>query len=316
MLLPACSSIGSEAIKAETEVASPAEQSIPSVQPTYITVPTSVASSTPAPTSQPSLALTLSSLELVELPLAELSADAQDFVESREGGWGVAVIVPSQHAIYTANGDQLMSMASVVKVAIMVTVMDNAIREDRQLTDRELELLSPMITASDNDATHVLWYEIGGGAMVETYLRSIGITDVIPSSGDTWGDSLASAKAVAMLFAQLAFGEILDEPRRELALGLLADVIPSQRWGVTAGIPEQRPPKTVIGLKDGWYPDEYGWLVNSAGILIPGDDRPAYTIAVLTREQPSWEYGIATIEGVAERVHTALHGDGASVVSR
>jgi hypothetical protein len=175
------------------------------------------------------------------------------------------------------------------------------------LTDREVALMRPMITASDNYATTVLWDELGGGSAVETYLRSIGILDIVPNAADSWGASRASAKAVATLFAKLAFGEIPDQANRGLAVALLSEVIPSQQWGVTAGVPGETPSGTIIGLKDGWYPAGYGWWVNSAGMLIPGDDRPAYTIAVLTRGQPTWEYGIATIEGVAKRVHTALH---------
>jgi hypothetical protein len=68
------------------------------------------------------------------------------------------------------------------------------------------------------------------------------------------------------------------------------------------------PEGTIIGLKDGWYPAGYAWWVNSAGILIPGDNHAGYTIAILTRGQPTWEYGIETIEGIAGPVHTALHG--------
>ncbi|MBI4302416.1 MAG: serine hydrolase, partial [Chloroflexi bacterium] len=201
-----------------------------------------------------------------------------------------------------------MSMASVIKVAVMLTTMDQAIREERDLTSWELQQLRPMITESDNDATTALWDELGGGAAIEAYLRSIGVTDIVPNSSDYWGASRASAKAVALLFAKIAFSDILDQPKRQLALELLSEVIPSQRWGVTAGVPDEQPPGTVIGLKDGWYPARYAWWVNSAGILVPGDARPAYAIAVLTRGQPSWEYGIETIEGVAERIYTALNG--------
>ena len=252
---------------------------------------------------------TTTTLELAERPLAELSIDAQEFLEGREGKWGVAVVVPSHRRIYAANGDQLMPMASIAKVAIMLTTMDRAVQDNRDITERDLELLRPMITESDNDAADLLWKELGGGAALEAYLRSEGIIDIVADTGDYWGASRASAKSAALLFAKIAFGETLEQPWRDLAFDLLSSVIPSQRWGVTAGMPSEWPSGTVIGLKNGWYPADYDdWWVNSAGMIIPGGDRPAYTIAVLTTEQPSWEYGIATIEGVAERVHVALQG--------
>lgn len=246
-------------------------------------------------------------LAFQERPLEELSPDAQAFLEGRSGKWGVAVVVPSQKTIYTYNGDELSPMASVAKVAIMLTTMDRAISEGRDLTDRELRLLRPMITQSDNDAADILWSDLGGGSAVEAYLRSIGITDIVPNQSDAWGASRASAKAVALLLADVAFGDILDQPMRDLAMELLSDVIPSQRWGVTAGTASEPPAGTVIGVKDGWYPAKYAWWVNSTGMLIPADGRPPYTIAVLSRGQPSMEYGIATIEGVAQPVHDALH---------
>ncbi|MBI2908006.1 MAG: serine hydrolase [Chloroflexi bacterium] len=248
-------------------------------------------------------------LDFKERPLRDLSAEAQSFLDSRDGKWGVAVVVPSQGVMYTANGDELTPMASVVKVAIMLATMDRAMKEGRNLTKRELQLLRPMITQSDNDSATALWDELGGGAAVTAYVNSLGISDFVPNPWDAWGASRASAKGLASLFAQLAFGNILNEPMREIALELLSNVTPSQRWGVAAGTSSDPPPGTVIGLKDGWYPARYAWWVNSAGMLLPGDDRPPYTIAVLTRGSPSLEYGIATIEGVAQMVHAELHCD-------
>jgi hypothetical protein len=249
---------------------------------------------------------------LADRPLAELSAAAEQFMEGREGRAGAAVLVPGTRSLYSANGDQLMSMASVVKVAILMTVLDRAVREGREVTRGELDLLEPMIQESDNDSTTLLWDQVGGAPAVEAYLRSIGVEDIAPNAQEMWGASRASAKAVAQLFGLIAFGDVLDPARRRLALHLLSGVVPSQRWGVTAGVPDELPAGTVIGLKDGWYPAGFGWWVNSAGMLIPGDDRPPYAIAVLTRGQPTWEYGIATIEGVASRVHDALHSSPAT----
>ena len=130
----------------------------------------------------------------------------------------------------------------------------------------------------------------------------------MPNPTDQWGASRASAKAAALIFAGIAFSDNLTPEHRRLALELLSNVVPDQRWGITAGTPDQPPEGTIIGLKDGWYPAGYGWWVNSAGVIIPANQKPAYAIAVLTRGQPSWEYGIATIEGVAEAVHAGLHG--------
>jgi hypothetical protein len=44
-------------------------------------------------------------------------------------------------------------------------------------------------------------------------------------------------------------------------------------------------------------------------MLLPGNDKPAYMMAVLTGEQPTWEYGIETIETLGRLVHARLHGE-------
>ena len=121
---------------------------------------------------------------------------------------------------------------------------------------------------------------------------------------------MAPAREVAVLVGDLAWGDILDGPMRSTALDLLSRVEPAQRWGVTAGVPDEPPPGTLIGIKDGWVQTDYGWWwVNSAGVVVPSDAHPAYSIAVLSKHQPSMEYGVETIQTIASRVHAALHGE-------
>jgi hypothetical protein len=50
--------------------------------------------------------------------------------------------------------------------------------------------------------------------------------------------------------------------------------------------------------------------VNSLGFVVSADGREYYTIAVLTNLQPTWDIGIATIEGVAERVRESWDSTG------
>jgi hypothetical protein len=86
---------------------------------------------------------------------------------------------------------------------------------------------------------------------------------------------------------------------------MLVSVISSQRWGVPAGADSSG--EEIVGVKDGWYPDDDGWRVNSVGFISPlsPNDVP-YAIAVMTNLQTTQEYGIATIEGLAEPVWTDI----------
>ena len=84
-------------------------------------------------------------------------------------------------------------------------------------------------------------------------------------------------------------------------------VVPEQRWGIADAL-DLAPPNTLVGLKNGWWEDDKGWQLNGAGFVQPGDSRPAYTIAILSRQQPSLSEGLATIEGLARLIHAALLG--------
>lgn len=247
--------------------------------------------------------------DYARLPLSDLSPEGVAYLASRQGTIGVSVVVPPQATVYSWNGEAQFHMASVAKVAIMLTLMNSAMEEGRDLTAEEMSYLRPMITISDNPTASALWNQIGGGEGIEKYLTSIGLVGINPNKDSCWGASYASADAAALLFATLAQGEILNPSMRQIALDLLQQVDPSQTWGVIASAPGVPPEGTILAVKDGWYPADCGWWVNSAGMLLPSNDKPAYTMAVLTGEQSTWEYGIETIEMIGAIVHKQLHGD-------
>ncbi|MBI4495282.1 MAG: serine hydrolase [Chloroflexi bacterium] len=274
--------------------------------------PSAAFAALPTPTSRAALLPTpkpaRGAAALQERPLADLSPAAASYLDARPGSIAVAVVVPRHGAVYTANGEALFPLASVAKVVIMAALLDRASRAGRDLAPEERDLLEPMITVSDNEAATALWADLGGSAGVDAFVRATDLAEIEPSSGPDWGASRASARAVALLLARLVDGELLPEPFRGLALDLLTRVDPAQRWGVGAVASTSLVPPPLVGIKDGWYPDEDGWWVNSAGFVQAAEPVGTYTLAVLTREQPSFEDGVDTIEGLARLVDAALQG--------
>jgi hypothetical protein len=86
----------------------------------------------------------------------------------------------------------------------------------------------------------------------------------------------------------------------------LQKVTPGQRWGITAGTESGERANAAVGLKNGWYPADSGWRINSIGFIVSRDAQQYYSIAVLTNDQPSRSYGIDTIEGVAREIRASL----------
>ena len=282
-----------------------APEAEPTSRPTTAPTPTALPEPTPTPEPQPTGAAP--PIELTEMPLRELSEDAAEYAASLHAPVGIAVVIPGESTVYTANGDELFHMASVVKVPIMLTVMNSAIQEDRALTDYEIRLMESMITLSDNDAATALWHDVGGAVAVETFLNSAG-AGAIEMNSDHWGASFASAQEVASLLARLIGGEILEEASRALAMDLMSGVDPFQRWGITSGLDEREPVEATVGVKNGWYPAYDGWWVNSVGFVLPSDDRPAYTIAILSDQWLTLDFGVQTIEVIAQMINAELTG--------
>jgi len=270
------------------------ETAVPTAWPTDAPLP----SRTPSPVPTPSGAA-----GLAERPLGQVSASAAAFARSRAPIWGVAVVVPSRGVVFADNADTQVPVASIVKVLVLLVVLEQAREDHRPVSDDDLALLWPMITESDNDATSQLWERIGRGQAVSAYLRSVGVGGFTPDPGTSWGVSYASARAMAAILGKLLNGELLDAPSRALATSMLGAVVPEQRWGVTAGTDAASGDR--VALKNGWYPGDEGWRVNSVGIVWPraGD---AYAIAIVTGGRVSWQEGITTIEGIAAPLNVVL----------
>ncbi len=242
---------------------------------------------------------------LYEHPLSDLAQDAAAFLSQRGGNMGIAVLLPDR-GIYTQFGDSKFPMASMIKVVILAATLDRAAAQGRDVTLYERDLIEPMITWSDNDSADELWNGLGGGPGLKAYLERIGVDGIDPDPVGYWGDSQASPKAAAYMLAKLAWGDILTPELRAYALDLMTKVSDGQRWGVISPAPERLPAGARVGVKNGWYPDEDGWEVNSAGFMIAADGRNGYTIAVLSDRQESFDETVDAIQRLADMVYNAL----------
>ena len=104
------------------------------------------------------------------------------------------------------------------------------------------------------------------------------------------------ADQIALLRELVQPGALLTAADRSYALSLMENVTPSQRWGVSGGVPAG----VTVALKNGWLPldsSDTDWQINSVG-WISGRGRD-YLMAVLTTGNPTEQYGISTIDGLA-----------------
>src|SRR5674536_7031 len=137
-------------------------------------------------------------------------------------------------------------------------------------------------------------------AASDVYKRQ-GMPDTVPGDGGYWGLTRTSAADQVQLMRTVAFpNPVLGEAARGYLAGLMSNVTPSQRWGVSAGVP----PGVPVAVKNGWLPVANGWEINSIGHVSGG--LHDYVVAVLSVGSPSMDDGISTVEVVSSLVWSNL----------
>jgi Beta-lactamase enzyme family len=232
-------------------------------------------------------------------------AAAASYLSGRDGTVLAAVYDLGTGRTWRIGRGQPQAEASVVKLDVLETLLDE---RDSGLSASDRALAARMIEDSDNDAATSLWHEVGGAARIRAFNARAGLTQTAPSScvvcpgfaWPGWGLTTTTPDDQIALLRQLVMPDsVLTPAAREYALSLMENVIPSQRWGITAGVPAG----VTVALKNGWLPlrgPDSDWQVNSVG-WVSGRGRD-YLMAVLSTGNPSAQYGIDTISRLATMV--------------
>lgn len=222
------------------------------------------------------------------------SAALRTWLAGRHGRATAAVYDIQTGREYLYNPQYAMKTASTVKVDILATALHLAQLAHHPLPANEAAAAVPMITQSDNDAASALYHDVGGWSTIGPFNKSIGMTRTTPNPEGYFGETFTTAADQITLLKQIMLpGGELSPASRRYEYELMRHVIPGQRWGITGGVPAT----ARVAIKNGWLPEATGWHVNSIG-RVQGDDRD-YLIAVYTEWDPSWAYGIDTIEQIA-----------------
>ncbi|MFF9158865.1 serine hydrolase [Streptomyces longwoodensis] len=234
--------------------------------------------------------------------LAEkLTKDITAALANRQGTVALGVYDRSTGTTCTLNGTTAFDSASTVKVTVLATLLWDAKKTNRYLTDTEADLAKAMITASDNDATSTLWKQLGV-AKIQGFLTAAGMTKTVPGADGYWGLTQENVEDEQKLLKLItAKNTVLSDNSRAYMLKLMGQVVADQRWGTPAGAPSS----VAVHVKNGWLQrSTHGWRVHSLGTFDgAGHD---YMISVLTQDNSTMDYGVTTIQNVAKAVHKAL----------
>jgi len=181
---------------------------------------------------------------------------------------------------------------------LLVAYLRRADVRGRALRPGERALLDPMVRRSDNRAADAVHARVGLPAL-SALARRVGMRHFLPHP--VWGGSTITADDQARLF--LRIDRLVPRRHRAYAMGLLRGVVPQQRWGIAAAVPQG----WTIAFKGGWgrgvtrQVDHQAALLTNAGLRV--------SVAILTADNPGDGYGTATLRGVAARLLRGLAGE-------
>jgi beta-lactamase class A len=238
---------------------------------------------------------------------------AAAYAASRTGTVVAAVSDVSTGQTWGLGPQHPQAEASIVKLDILETLYAQQDSGTQGLPAADQPLAQQMMEDSDNSAATSLWNAVGGPAKIQSFNTAAGLTHTSPSScvacpgfaWPGWGLSTTTpADQLALLRQLVKPSTLLTDEQRHAALQFMENVAPSQRWGVTGGVP----PQATVAVKDGWLPLDAAntdWQINSIG-WVSGSGRD-YLMAVLTTGNPTEQYGIDTINGLSAIVWGRMH---------
>ena len=260
-------------------------------------IPAVAAAAPAAAATTPTVSCTSSKAALA----TKLQKDITAALVNRKGTIAVGLYDRSTNTTCSLRASSSYDSASVVKVTVLATLLWDAKKHNRYLTDTEASLAKAMITKSDNTATSKLWKQLGL-TKIKGFLSAAGMTKTVPGANGYWGLTQINVTDEQKLLKLItAKNSVLSDNSRAYILKLMGQVISSQRWGTPYGVPSG----VSWHVKNGWLQrSTHGWRVHSVGTFNGGGHD--YMITVLTWGNSTMNYGITTLQGVAKVIHKDL----------
>jgi hypothetical protein len=202
---------------------------------------------------------------------------------------------------YHLHRTMRITTASVIKAQVLGAVLLHAQDEHRGLDSRERSLIHPMIEYSLNDPyVSDLYEEVGGVAGMNRFDRRMHATSTTNTL--EYGATVTTAEDRTRIALRMLHGRgPLHPAARATAWHYMAHVVnPTQRWGITAGVPRG----WHVALKNGFYPipGPARWRVGSTGFVRAPGRSGGYAVTIMTDHDASQHQGITLVERVSRHV--------------
>jgi beta-lactamase class A len=223
---------------------------------------------------------------------------ARNYARSRAGGVSFAFVdLDGRSHKYRAG--ETAALASVFKTMLLAAYLRQKDVRDRELRERDRDLLGPMIRVSDNEAATEVNSIVGAGA-IERLAKQAGMRR-FSYDPTIWGNSRGAPRELARFIQRI--DRVIPRRHEGYARKLLSSIAPGQRWGVG----EARPKGWRLYFKGGWGSGT-GLVNHQIALLERG--RCSVAMALFTTNSPSHSYGSRTLEWLAGRLTKGIRGSG------
>ncbi|MGB3444994.1 MAG: tat pathway signal sequence [Actinophytocola sp.] len=227
-------------------------------------------------------------------------AAVQDYLTSRPGTTGIVLHDQQTGAVWRNDhaGDPTWT-ASTIKLAMVVDLFTRDHAGEITLTDDDRGLIRSMLHSSNDHAADTLWHRYSGDdhTTFNERFSAYGMTSLVPQKGYTdvfpyWGFQKCTPEDLDRLIHYVLTD--LPEADRSYILGEMREVAQNQQWGVWGAGAAAAP-----GNKNGWSDEDGGWVMNSVGVVGPGE---RYTLAEMNnlRGEGGYDAGRETVTHVAK----------------
>lgn len=237
----------------------------------------------------------------VSISLIATSAERRDEPADTDDPAGVRDVASEELKITCGSyGYRRVVSASTIKPLLVAEMFDQRRSAGRWPTRTERRLARAAIRRSDNGATSEIWRHTHGRTGLVDFARKAGLT-LSAGYGTKWGLTRLSANTLSVFSWMLLHpaGPVIPEAAAFVRANM-EQVIPRQRWGISAGVPHG----AAIALKPGWLPFPRNQHVHSFGII--ETRRATYALSVLSTGSRSYGQGVARVERAARLVNRAL----------
>lgn len=206
-------------------------------------------------------------------------AAVEAYIKTRPGTVGVVVRDRQTGAVWrNENANTLVWTESTIKLAMTVDLFQRDRAGKITLSSSDRDLIQRMLHSSDDNAADALWGKYAGADHLafNDDFPQYGMTSLVPERGYAnffpyWGFQKCTPNDLDRLINYVLTN--LPSDTRDYIVNQLRNVAADQQWGVWAAGPAAAP-----GNKDGWGPEDNGWVMNTVGFVGPGQ---RYTLTVM-----------------------------------